>query len=399
MSARIIGFRHFLELLKEAYREFSRDNAMRLSAALAYYAVFSIAPLLLIAIGIVGFRYGQAAAEGRVAAQLSQFLGSQAAKAVQSILLSAGQNRGGATLTGFAALFFGASTVFGQLKDSLNIIWKVKVKDGLGVRIFVRQWLLNFGLVFSVGFLLLVSLIATTLVAGLAGWLESRFGVPAFVSGVAGFVAPFLIEVVLFAAIFKVLPDAEVQWRSVWSGAVLTALLFEIGKVGLSFYLGRGSVTSSFGAAGSVVLLLVWVYYASCILFFGAEFTVACARRLGVHIRPSPYAEATEVWTAKGWMPVECSDSPVVAEALGRGGDANPSGPPHETLAPLLAVAQTTAAERHTGEKDADAPMARRFQEWIAQKSTNPAAELGLAVGAGLLAGVLLRLMERRPGR
>ncbi len=279
---------------------------MRLSAALSYYSIFSVAPLLLIAVGIAGWVYGERAAQGHIAEELGEFIGEEAASAVQSILRSAGQNSGGATFVGFVTLMVGASSVFGQLRDALNVIWKVKLKEGLGVWHYLRQYVFNLGLVLAVGFLLLISLALGTIVAALGNWLHSRFGIPHFVSGTAAYFIPFVIEILLFAMIFKVLPDVRIRWTDVWIGAIGTALLFEIGKIGLSLYLGRGTVTSSFGAAGSVVLLLLWVYYASCILFFGAEYTMVFARAHRRFPVPTANATPTEIWTGSKWKPAEC---------------------------------------------------------------------------------------------
>ncbi len=401
MTHKELEVRQLPGLFKEAFSEFSRDNVLRLSAALSYYSLFSIAPLLMIAIGIVGWVYGAKAAEGRVAAELSQFVGWQAGQALESVVQSASKSSGGATLVGFVTLLVGASSVFGQLKDTLNTIWKVRSKPGLGIWHFVRTYLLNFGLVLGVGFLLLVSLILSTFVAALGGWLQHRFGIPGLVSGIFGFIVPFLLEVLIFAALFRVLPDVEIEWRSVWVGAATTAFLFEIGKVGLSLYLGRGGATSSFGAAGSVVLLLLWVYYASCILFYGAEFTEVYARRMGHNPKPSPLAEATEVWTPQGRLPVECVEAtgtsaagesvPVQPHPLATGARP-PALPARETLAPLTiepAGAYDALASTHRRELNL-------FHTWMRNANEHPVAEVGAAVGLGLFAGMIMRLMDRR---
>lgn len=197
-----------------------------------------------------------------------------------------------ATIVGFGTLLIGAGGVFGQLKDALNSIWEVKSISGSGVRGFIRERFLSFGMVLVIGFLLLASLLATTAIASLSHFLEARFALPSAVWSTANFFISLALSTMLFALIFKVLPDAKIEWRSVWIGALMTALLFELGKFALSFYLGRESVASSFGAASSVVLLLLWVYYASCILFFGAEFTQVYARAGGHAIAPADGAIA-----------------------------------------------------------------------------------------------------------
>ncbi len=393
-----------LDLFKDSYAEFSRDNAMRLSAALSYYSIFSIAPLLLIAVGIAGRIFGQKAAEGRVASELSQFVGAQAAQALQSILQSASQHSGGATVIGFATLFVGAASVFGQLKDSLNTIWKVRPKPHLPIWFYLRQYLFSFGMVLCVGFLLLVSLVLSTLVTGLTGWLEHHLGVPPAASVAAGFVAPFVVEVLLFAVIFRVLPDADIPWRTVWVGAAFTAVLFEIGKIGLAFYLGRGSATSSFGAAGSVVLLLLWVYYASCILFFGSEYTVVYAREHGVDVKPSHYAEWTEIWTPEGRLPAECAPTSAAgakAAPVRRPGEAEPverAEPLRETLLPLLFPDSIEKRREEPAASEEPKPQSK-LAALVEQANRHPAAEMGAAVGAGLFAGILLRFVDRRAMR
>lgn len=279
-------------MLKATFAAWSEDNAMRLSAALAYYSIFSIAPLLVIAISVAGLVLGEEAVRGQLGQQLEGYVGTQAAQGVQTLVRSASKPSEGwiGASVGFAALLLGASGVFGQLKDALNTIWEVKLKGGGGIMAFVRERLLTFGMVLVIGFLLLTSLVLTTALAALSGYIERFIGIPPVVGALLGFAVSFAVVTLLFAFIFKVLPDAEIEWRNVWIGAAVTALLFEIGKFGLGFYLGRESTASGFGAAGSVVILLLWVYYASCILLFGAEFTQVYARETGNRIQPAPNA-------------------------------------------------------------------------------------------------------------
>ena len=250
------------KLLKATFDDWVEDNALRLSAALAYYSIFSIAPLLVIAISVAGLVLGEDAARGQLAEQLQSYIGAQAAEGLQAMVKSASKPSEGwlGAGIGFATLMLGAAAIFGQLKDALNTIWEVKAKGGAGVWGFLRARLLNFGMVLVIGFLLLVSLLLTTALAALNGHLEKLIGLPPFVGLLVGFVVSFGVVTLLFAFIFKVLPDAQIEWHHVWTGATVTALLFELGKFGLGFYLGRASTASSFGAAGSVVLLLLWVY-------------------------------------------------------------------------------------------------------------------------------------------
>jgi membrane protein len=301
-------------LLKATFDAWSEDNALRLSAALAYYSIFSIAPLLVIAISIAGLVLGEEAVRGQLGPQLQGYIGAQAAEGVQALIKSASKPADSwmGAVAGFVTLLLGASGVFGQLKDALNTIWEVKVVSGSGVWRFIRDRLLSFGMVLVIGFLLLTSLLLTTTLAALSGYIERIIGLPAILSGAIGFVVAFGVVTLLFAFIFKVLPDAQVEWRNVWIGAAVTALLFEIGKFALGFYLGRESTVSSFGAAGSVVLLLLWVYYASCILLFGAEFTQVYARETGHDIRPAPNAlpVTAEARAQQGLAPAGLGETP-----------------------------------------------------------------------------------------
>ena len=293
MNLRAITGDRVFKLLKETSDAWMEDNALRLSAALAYYSIFSIAPLLVISISIAGLVLGEDAVRGQLTEQLQGTIGRQAAEAVQTMVQSASKRSDGwlGASVGFATLMLGASGVFGQLKDALNTIWEVKARGGAGVGGFLRARLLNFGMVLVIGFLLLTSLLLTTAFAALSGYFEKLVGVPVFFGVLVGLGVSISLDTVLFAFIFKVLPDAEIEWRNVWTGAAGTALLFELGKFGLGIYLGRESTASSFGAAGSVVLLLLWVYYASAILMFGAEFTRAYARATGYEIKPAAGAE------------------------------------------------------------------------------------------------------------
>lgn len=322
MKSKALAENRAVKLLKSTFADWMEDNALRLSAALAYYSIFSIAPLLIIAISVAGLVLGPEAVRGHLQGQLEGYIGTQAAQSVQSMVQSASkpsQSWFGAII-GFATLLLGASGVFGQLKDALNTIWEVQAAPGTGLWRLVRDRLLNFGMVLVIGFLLLTSLVVTTALAALSGYFESLFGIPAVVGGVFGFLVSLGVVTALFAVIFKVLPDARIAWRHVWIGAFVTGLLFELGKFGLGFYLGREGTASGFGAASSVVLLLLWVYYASCILLFGAEFTQVYARENGHEIKPARGAVAvtTERRAQQGLAPAMAAPpaSPAVRAEL-----------------------------------------------------------------------------------
>lgn len=279
-------------MLKQTLTEFSEDKVLRHSAALAYYAVFSIGPLLVLLVGIAGLVLGQENVRAQVNDQLQGAFGQRSAAMVESMMEA--RQKGGsllATIMGGIALLFGASGVVGQLQDSLNTIWEVKPKPGRGMMGFVRQRFLSIGMVLGIGFLLLVSMALTIALNALGGYLGQAIGMPEGIAHVLNFIFSLGVVTVLFALIFKVLPDVRMRWSSVWAGALGTALLFTAGKYVLSWYLGRESTTSAFGAASAFVIILMYVYYSSLILFFGAEFTQVYARSRGDALEPTRYAE------------------------------------------------------------------------------------------------------------
>ena len=274
--------RKYLDLFKQTFREFGQDKAPRLGAALAYYTIFSIGPLLLIAISIAGLIWGQEAASGRISDQLDKVFGSNAAEAVETMIAGAAKDEGGiiATIIGFATLFFGASGVFGQLKDALNTIWNVEAEKSEGILGFIKDRFLSMAMVLGIGFLLLVTLLFDAVISAMGDYLNTFLGGEALIQTVH-LVISFGLVTVLFAMIFKYLPDIEIQWRDVWLGAVITSFLFVAGKFALGLYLGKAAIGSSYGAAGSLLVLLVWVYYSAQILFLGSEFTQVYTRTQG----------------------------------------------------------------------------------------------------------------------
>lgn len=264
-----------------------------LGRALAYYTVFSLAPLLTISIAIAAVVFGQEAAQGQIFEQLRGLLGEASGRAVQDMVQNAtAKPTAGvlATLISVAMLLFGASGVFGQLQASLNAIWGVKPKPGRGVLGLIQDRVLSFGFTLVVGFLLLVSLLLTAAIALIAEWIGGMMPSTETLTQVLNFILSLGLVTLLFAMMFKFLPDAEIAWRDVWIGAFLTAVFFGIGKFALGLYLGKSGVTSSYGAAGSLIVLLLWVYYSSQIFFFGAEFTQVYASRLGSRVTPAENA-------------------------------------------------------------------------------------------------------------
>jgi membrane protein len=266
---------HFGSLLRGTAREWAKHNVLQLAAALSYYSIFSIAPLLVIVIALVGWFFGPEAVRGQLDEQLRGIMGRPAAETVQSMVQSAYKPGRGvwATVIGISALLIGASGVFAQLKDALNAIWNAPPQTGSGVAAFLRDRLVSFGMVLVIGFLMLMSLVLTTTIAAAWNVISAWLPLSKFLLGVMGLVVSAGIITTLFAFIFKWLPDVPIRWRHVWLGAAFTAVLFEIGKLLLGIYLARESATSTYGAAGAVVLILLWVYYTAIILLTGACFT------------------------------------------------------------------------------------------------------------------------------
>jgi membrane protein len=280
-------------LLKETITEWQNDKVPLLAAALAYYTVFSIAPLLIIAIAIAGAFFGEEAARGEIISQIQGLVGQQGAEAIQSMLQNTQQpsaNSGLAALFGIVTLLIGATGVFGQLQDALNIIWDVKPKPGVGLKVFLLSRLLSFAMVLVIGFLLLVSLLLSAILAAISHYFGELIPSFQFVGQLLNFTLSFVVITLLFAAIYKVLPDVKVPWQNLWLGAIVTALLFNAGKSLIGLYLGNSAVSSTYGAAGSLVVILIWIFYSAQILLLGAEFTHVYSRYRGTPIRPTRYA-------------------------------------------------------------------------------------------------------------
>lgn len=280
------------KILRETVNQWLADDATRLSAALAFYTILSVAPLLVIVTAIAGWVYGTEAATKQLENQARSFVGDAGAEVLKTTVDHAKRPGEGivATIIGVATLLFGASGVFGELQSSMNIVWNVKPKPGRGLMAKVRERFISFGMVLAVGFLLLVSLVITTILAGVGGYLNNQVpGLPVLMH-IANFVLSFAVVTVLFALIFKFLPDVKIAWRDVWFGALVTAGLFTLGKYLIGLYLGRAGVATPFGAAGSVIAFVVWVYYSGLIVFFGAELTQVTARHYGRQIKPTENA-------------------------------------------------------------------------------------------------------------
>ena len=287
-----------LKLLKLTAEEWLDDKAPQLGAALAYYTVFSLAPLVLILLAVIGviFRNDPAGAWSKVTEEMSYFLDKSAIQVVEDIARTAAAPGKStlATIIGIALALFGASGVFGQLQDALNTIWGVKAKPGLGLWGFLRTRFLSFAMVAGVCFLLLVSLAIEALLKGFSHYIQTAMPGGLTIAVSVYLIFDFVVITTLFAMIFKILPDVKTQWRDMWIGAAMTAVFFLIGKWALGLYLGSGTAASAYGAASSLITLLLWVYYSSQILLFGAEFTQVYATEFGAPLEPSEYAVRIE---------------------------------------------------------------------------------------------------------
>ena len=281
-----------VDLAKQTFKEYSADKAPRLGAALSYYTVFSLAPVLVLVISIAGLVFGNDAAQGRIVGQLQGLIGREAAQVVQTMLAKASDRGSGiiSTVVGFVMLLVGATGVLIELQSAINTVWKVAPRPGGGLKAILHERLLSFGLILSFGFILLVSLLLSALLAGMGGMM-SRL-IPGWV--VFGYLLNYAVALglmtALIATIYKILPDVRIAWRDVWVGALATSILFQIGKFAIGLYVGKASVGSPFGAAGSLAVLLVWVYYSSQIILLGAEFTRVSAMKRGARIEPTAHA-------------------------------------------------------------------------------------------------------------
>ena len=275
-------------LLKEAAQQWSDDEASRLAASLALYTMLSIAPLLVIAVSVAGLVFGEEAARGQISQQLGTIVGPQAGQAIEGLVANASTPSSGiiGSIVGIGIVLVGASGVFGELQSALNRIWEVKPRPGRGLAGMIRDRFFSFAMVMGVAFLLLVTLVVSAALAGLTGYFKGMIPFPALWE-ILNTLIGVGVTAVLFALIFKLVPDVKVAWKDVWVGGLVTAIAFAIGRIALAWYVGRSATVSPFGAAGSLVALIVWVYYSAQILFMGAEFAQVYASRYGARIVPS----------------------------------------------------------------------------------------------------------------
>jgi membrane protein len=292
-----LHFKGFLKIVKNTFKEWKAADPFRQSAVIAYYAIFSIPALLVLVINIAGLVFEKKKLSGEISRQVEGAMGSDTATQVQDMIEKAGQTKEGifANIIGIVAIILGATGVFVELQKSLNNIWGVKKKPDAGFMTNIKDQVFSFGLIVSIGFLLLVSLLISSVLSAASHWLEARFPeVVTYLFFVLEFVVSLGVISCLFALMFKILPDVKVKWRSVWIGSALTGLLFMVGKYALSIYFGKAQPASVYGAAGSIILILLWVSYSSMIVFFGAEFTKQYALYHGIKLVTRPNAVLTD---------------------------------------------------------------------------------------------------------
>jgi membrane protein len=309
------------ELVRDTFKDWSEDKAARLGAALAYYTIFSIGPLLIIVVAIASMVFGDAQAQ--IVSKIQGVVGKESADVIAQTMANA--NKSGAnifaTIIGLVTLLLGASGVFGQLKDALNTIWEVQPKPGLGLLNTLKERFLSFTMVLGTGFLLLVSLVVSAATSALSDLLRSILPGGDIVGQIITIAMSLLVTTLMFTLLFKFLPDVKITWGDVWIGGLVTAILFTVGQFLLGLYIGSGSVGTSFGAVSSLVIILVWIYYSTQILFLGAEFTQVYTNRFGSHVRPKENAEmVTEDARAQQGMPAQDGGKKSKREEERRGG-------------------------------------------------------------------------------
>ncbi|MFD2163532.1 YihY/virulence factor BrkB family protein [Paradesertivirga mongoliensis] len=281
-------------LLKETYKDWMDDEPFDLSAIVAYYSIFSLPALLIIIVTVAGIAFGREEVQNQLSGQIGSMIGADTAKDVQAMIVSSQQqdNKGIALIIGIATLLFGATGVFMALQKSLNRVWEVKADPKKsGIKTLVKARAVSFGIILAIGFLLLISLTLTAGLTALSDWIKLRLpDIFLYLFYVINFLITLGIISLLFALLFRFLPDVKIEWRSVWTGAIITALLFVLGKYALAFYFGQAEPGSTYGAAGSIILILLWVSYSCLIMFFGAEFTQVYAKKYGHSIEPNANA-------------------------------------------------------------------------------------------------------------
>ncbi len=300
MKKKIKGIYHYI---KQVFTEFIEDDILKYSASLAYYTVFSIAPVLIVIISVCGVLFGKDAIQNQVYGQINELVGSQAALQIQDTIknIHLSGNNVFATIVSVVVLLVGATGIFGEVQDSLNKIWGLKIKTKKTWWKLIINRLLSFSLIISLGFVMMVSLLLNALISAFGNYLSRYFSeFSEIMVQITDSVLTFVITTLLFSTMFKILPDAKIKWKDVLVGGVITSVFFTLGKLGIGYYLGSSNIASVYGAAGSIMIIMVWVYYSSIILYLGAEFTKVYAKLYGGKIFPNEYA----VWIKTEETPV-----------------------------------------------------------------------------------------------
>ncbi|MFA7447099.1 MAG: YihY/virulence factor BrkB family protein [Weeksellaceae bacterium] len=291
-------FRFFLDTFKETFKQWNASPATKDSASLAYYAIFSIPGLLIIIIWIAGLFFGQEAIQGEITTQVGGLMGQDAAKSLEELIRSSLIDKENIfmKIVGVFSLVFGATTIFFHLQKSLNDMWDVEAAPKKAILKFLLDRANSLGMILIIGFLLMITMVLSSAISLLNNFISIRLGLETYIMmEIINYVVGFFVVVLVFAFMFKVLPDVEISWKSVWSGAIVTAILFTMGKFLLSLYFGEFKPTSAFGKAGTIILIMMWINYSCMLIFFGAEFTQVYSRKKGFSIKPSKHAK----WNAK----------------------------------------------------------------------------------------------------
>lgn len=353
-------------LIRDTFKNWNEDKAPRLAAALSYYTIFSLAPLLVLVIAITGFIIGNnVTIRNQILAQIQGLVGGQGAQIVNTLITNTSRPRDGilATVIGIVTLLLGATGVFGQLQDSLNTIWKVKPVKNRGLMTMVIDRAQSFAMVFGLAFLLLVSLVISAALSVINHYFASLLGGARIITQISNYVVSIAVIAIIFGAIFKVLPDVNLKWRDVWVGALVTAILFILGQFLISLYLGSAAASSVYGAAGSLVVILLWVYYSAQILFMGAEFTKVHANYRGVELAPSEKAR------------------PITTAERAQEGLTGQSGEVERLQQVMIPVAGQPAIH------PAESMSPQNQKERVRYEPPNPEVVLPI-IGAGLIAGI-----------
>lgn len=372
------SFKQGLALAKTAGNAWLDDYAPSMGAALSYYTVFSLGPLLVIVIAIAGLIFGQDAARGALFGQLNGLMGADAAKAIEELLASVSKPTEGitATVIGVAVLLVGATTVFGELQDALDRIWRAPARPAGGLFSLVRTRLLSFGMILGIAFLLMVSLVVSAGISALGSWWAPLFGGWEVLAQAVNLVVGFALTTAIFAMIYKLMPRVHVRWHDVWIGAAVTSALFGIGRVLIGLYIGKSGVASGFGAAGSVAILFVWVYYSAQIFLLGAEFTWVYARTFGSMraLAPDEVPLAKEGDAAKTVAPAATTDA---------------------TPPPTRTEGAVPAAERPAAEAVAS-PEPKHLLPGVSRSEPFPWGRLGVGLALGVTSRVVLPMLVKR---